>query len=209
MALTVLALSSTLALAAEPLHCPSGTRLAFETSVKQIRTESCVLADSGVKQGPARELRPDGTLVATGTNNNGKPDGIARIYNEQEVLMGELTYDHGNVTGQHFTLTGLEGYANEMNERLRAEHKPYTVRAINEATLGVDFRFADASARTGGDRLADFQRHVLKSFCALFGGTRRQLQTIRIQVFNAREETPQTDYPMTRADCAAAPPRNR
>jgi hypothetical protein len=189
------------AFALAPLECPAGTRLESSVDAERHRSEWCVRTDNGVRHGPQRELRADGTVAILGMNVDGEKHGTARLYDEKGVLLTEMVFEHDRITSDHMTLAGLQRIMAQMNERAHAKNMPTTFRAIDEATVGIDFRFPDASAQTGGEKLAGFRQHVQKTFCGLFDGRTKQLELFRVRVFNAVDTAPQTEFQVKRKDC--------
>ena len=81
------------AAAVEPLKCPAGTKLESRTDSRQRLSEFCVDEQTGLKSGPQRDFRTDGTLFADITNDPLTKRSVALIYDERGALTEEAVLE--------------------------------------------------------------------------------------------------------------------
>jgi len=189
----------------EPLQCPSGAQLKVRDDPKDnSRHEWCVDAKTGLPEGPDRETKADGR-VAVGANVAGKHHGIVRLYDTKGVLVGEMTYEHGEFRSMRMTVAGLNQYVEKLNQGYRSSGSPFSIRVIDERTLGFDYRFSDANAVTGAERLDEFKSFARTNFCELLKkGKLLQVESFQVRVFNDKSAKPQMETSLSRSECAAA-----
>jgi hypothetical protein len=189
---------SAIASAATPLACPKGTRL---ESRNNGTWEFCVDAATGLKEGPERQSRPNGSLEGEGTNHAGKREGVARVYGDDGTLMAEMHYEKGEMKSMHMTLAGLRYQTDKQNARYVAASKPYHLSVIDERTLVLDVKVASETP-PGPDETKRFHDQFRgdPDVCRIFPGL--GIDAIQFRILTAKA-TQIAKFTLTAAECGA------
>lgn len=190
---------SLVASAATPLECPKGTRLESRDGGA---FEFCVDSSTGLKEGPERQFRPNGSLAAEGVNRADKPEGVVRLYGEDGILMGEMLYENGRVKSTHMTLAGLRYQADRQNARFRAANKAYLISVIDERTLMWDMR-VEHSAPLSPDEKAIMRDLFQKDpdRCRILAGM--GVETINFRILSPKAEL-LDQFALSASECKAS-----
>jgi hypothetical protein len=194
------------ALAAEPLVCPAGTkRQSGAGDLKGGLKEWCVDSSTGLKEGPERQFRADGSLLATSTNSHGKAHGTGDLYGGNGEKIGESTFDEkGVLVSQRMTLEGLKSVVNHVNKVSREQKRPFILEAIDLHTLAFEVRHESAIPNEGFDRYLRENPPRNPEICQMFQIQGVNIETIRVHYVNGKQETLGRTT-IARDDCAATP----
>lgn len=191
-------------LAAEPLVCPDGTKHKAETDAKQYLAEWCVDVEIGRRRGPQREYDANGRLRAEGMNDPANGRREARIYDENGVLLDEITIERGKITKQKSTRAGLEKFVAQLNDGPRNEEYPTSYHLVDEHTVGIDFHFADADpdSEKGRAKLEGFRIYTRAGFCKQLKFP-DQIEALQFRVLKAAGSEPVMTAMLKREECVA------
>jgi len=192
---------STLASAAAPLECPKGTRL---ESKNDGTAQFCVDTATGLKEGPERQTRPNGSVEGEGANHAGKKHGVARTYAEDGTLMAEMEYQQGELKTMHMTPAGLRYQVDRINKQYLANKEPYHLSLSDERTLVWD-TIVEREAPSTPDEKKKFRDTFRgnRAVCRMFSGM--GLGSITFRVLTTKGTELDT-FTTTAADCGAAQP---
>jgi hypothetical protein len=101
----------TVSAAPKPLECPTGTALVREQGNRGDRLEICKDTKSGAQHGPAR------------------------LYDDHDKVIMEMTNDMGRETSRAFTPAGIARYIKDVNEAKKLSKRPMQYEIANAQTL--------------------------------------------------------------------------
>ena len=97
--------------APKPLECPAGAALTREQGNRGDRLEICKDTKSGAQHGPAR------------------------LYDDHDKIILEMTNDMGRETARAFTPAGIARYIKDVNESKKLSKLPMQYEIVNAQTL--------------------------------------------------------------------------
>lgn len=97
--------------APKPLECPAGAALTREQGNRGDRLEICKDTKSGAQHGPAR------------------------LYDDHDKIIMEMTNDMGRETARAFTPAGIARYIKDVNESKKLSKLPMQYEIVNAQTL--------------------------------------------------------------------------
>jgi hypothetical protein len=189
--------------AAQPatLACPPGMeRQSHKPDDKSLTAQWCRDPKTGLREGPMRILRDNGSVEADAQYRDGKLEGPYRIYGADGQVALITTYAKGIKLEERMTRAGFETIIREQNAQAEKDGKNWRMALVDDHTARYTVRvsapfswFTDAQ-ETRARLLAD------PRLCALFG-IPAGLHTVIARYENGRGEELAT-IPLTRADCA-------
>lgn len=167
--------------------------------------EWCLDPKTGLKEGPERQMRADGSLLESHTNRHGKAHGTGDLYGENGEKIGVATFDeNGTLVSQRMTLDGLKSVVKFVNKKAAGQQVPFRIEVIDLHNLDFEVLLEGKTPNEAADRYIRENAPRNPQICQMFHIQGVSIETIRVRYVNEKKEI-LSQLTIARDECVAVP----